>query len=396
MDSKYDVAVIGGGGLQAAAMFEAADRAADLSRWLAIDRSWRPDRRQAVEALGVATAVCDVLNDPEGLRDLTGQATIVANFAGPFYLTGGAVLDACIDTGAHYLDICDDADATLDLLARHERVASAGIRALVGMGSSPGVTNVLARAAVEALDRPAPSVDICWVVDVEDVSNAAIEHFWHIFGQVDGDGHRHPVPAWEDLKTKQVEFPAPIGTRTVIELSHPEPITLPRFLNVAQVRNHGGLTPDDALVVCWALARLGADRPGTVSVDGQEATISVAARALYEQYRERRQPAPYLGGGLVIDVHADGDGYRFSSGDRTSMEESTGTPAAAGILLMLSEEDELPPGVSAPECLAPPAFFSSLGRVSRGSGSLKLRRLEAGQPTDSLRIRDLFATPANA
>lgn len=396
MDKPYDVAVIGGGGLQASAMFEAAVRAVELDRWLAIDRSWRPKRRRAVEALGVATAECDVLNDPEGLRELVGQTGVVANFAGPFYLTGGAVLDACIDIGVHYLDICDDADATLELLARHEAAASAGVRALVGMGSSPGVTNVLARAAVDALRTPAPTVDISWVVDVEDVSDAAVEHFWHIFGQIDGDGSRHPVPAWEDLRTKEVEFPAPIGTRTVIELSHPEPITLPRFLDVAVVRNHGGVTPDDALVVCWALARLGADRPETIDIGGRDTSLSAVARAMYERYRENRRPAGYLGGGLVIDVHVDGDGYRFSSGDRTSMEESTGTPAAAGILLMLSGQDGLAPGVSAPECLNPASFFSSLGRVSRSSGSLKLRRLQSGEPTESLRIRDLFRAPAKA
>lgn len=391
---RTDVVVIGGGGLQAQALFEAAARAGKLSSWTAVDRAWRSDRRQALEGLGVKTETCDILNEPDRLRDIIGAGRVAANCAGPFYRTGAAVLDACIDARTDYVDICDDADATLVLLERDEAARAAGVRALIGMGSSPGVTNVLVRAAVDALGG-ADSVDIAWVVDVEDVGNAAIQHFWHIFALVDQAGVRQPVASWESLSTRSVEFPEPLGTQTLLELSHPEPITVPRFLPVGRVKNFGGIAPDDALYVSWALARIGADGAAEIEIDGVTHAAPDVGVALYSAYRSSRAKTPYLGGGLVIDVHTNGDGYRFASGDSSSMEYATGTPAAAGVRMMLA--GQVPdPGVFAPECLKPADFFPLLGRVSRSSGSLSLHRLVAGAPTDRIRIRDLFSREAAA
>jgi saccharopine dehydrogenase (NAD+, L-lysine-forming) len=386
--------VIGGGGLQAQALLQAAAKGADLTSWVAVDRAWLPERRESVEGLGAGIDTCDLLAEPERLREIVAGARLVINCAGPFYRTGTAVLDACIDGQTDYLDICDDADATLTLLERDEAARSAGVHALIGMGSSPGVTNVLVRAAVDALGR-ADEVDIAWVVDIEDVSNAAIQHFWHIFALVDDEGRRRPVAAWEDLSTRTVDFPTPLGVRTLLELSHPEPLTIPRFLPVGRVRNFGGIAPDDALFVSWALARMGADGAERVVVDGTEHQVPDVAVELYAGYRSRRTTSDYLGGGLHIDVHTGGNGFRFASGDSMSMEESTGTPAAAGALMMLA--GEVPePGVFAPECLDPAAFFRTLGSVSRSSGSLSLHRLVDGAPTERLRIRDLFTPGVQA
>lgn len=389
MSKTAEVLVIGGGGLQAQAMFEAAARAHDLSGWVAADRAWSPERQEAVEAFGVRTVTCDILADAGGLRALVESARLVANFAGPFYRTGGAVIDACIAAGTDYLDICDDADATLDLLERDADAKANGVRALVGMGSSPGVTNVLVRVAVDALGG-ADEVDISWVVDVTDVGKAAVQHFWHIFALVDEDGKRRPVASWETLSKRVVEFPAPLGPCTVLELSHPEPITVPRFLPVQSVRNFGGIAPEDALFVSWALARLGADRSVEIALDGSRHLVPDVAEALYERYRAERDATPYVGGGLVVDVRRDGEGFRFASGDSLSMEESTGTPAAAGILMCLRGEGP-PPGVSAPECLDPARFFPALGSVSRSTGSLALHRVGADGLGERLRIRDLIA-----
>lgn len=392
MTKASDVMVVGAGGLQAQALIEAASRGGEMSRWVAADRAWRPERQQAVEDFGLRVETCDMLAEPDRLRALVGSASLVVNCAGPFYRTGTAALDACIACGTDYLDICDDADATLELLERDDAARSADVRALIGMGSSPGVTNVLVRAAVDSLGG-ADEVEIFWTVDVADVGDAAIQHFWHIFALVDSQGLRQPVAAWENLSTRKVEFPDPLGTCTVLELSHPEPITIPRFLPVKSVRNFGGISPDDALFVSWAIARMGADSSDTVAIDGTRHPIPDVAAALYAAYRERRDQTPYVGGGLVVDVRKGEQGFRFVSADSISMEESTGTPAAAAALLMLDGGGP-EPGVSAPEALDPAAFFPKLGSVSRSTGSLALFRLEEGQPTERLRIRELFSQEA--
>lgn len=386
------VLVIGAGGSQAQAMLEAAARAGAIDGWVAADRSWRNGNRGACEALGMETVELDALEEGDRLRDLAGDVRLVANFAGPYYSTGAAVLEACIEAGCDYIDICDDADATLELLGRDEEARAAGVRALVGMGSSPGVTNVLVRAAVDELGH-ADEVDLSWVVDVADVNAAALQHFWHIFSPVAADGSRAPVPAWDELNLRTASFPPPLGDRLVIELSHPEPITVPRFLDVDLVRNYGSIVPEDTLVVNWALARLGAGggEGAEIELGGAASGIPAVASALYDRYLGTRAPTGYLGGGLVVDVWSGDDGIRFASADELSMEESTGIPAAAGILLMLEGGPEAK-GVIAPECLEPAEFFAALGRTSRGTGSLGACRLANGAEGEKIRIRDLLST----
>lgn len=72
------------------------------------------------------------------------------------------------------------------------------------------------------------------------------------------------------------------------------------------------------------------------------------------------------------------------------MEEATGVPAAAG-LLMLAENQIPEKGVITPEYLDPASFFAALRRVSVGGGGLELHRLVDGAATDRVRIRDLVA-----
>jgi saccharopine dehydrogenase-like NADP-dependent oxidoreductase len=386
------VVVVGAAGVQAQAMLVAAGRAELIEGWTAIDRDWGDEARRACEERGIETVELDLLDDPDRLCELCSGAALVTNFAGPFYRTGAAVLEACIEVHCDYLDICDDADATLAMLARHQEASAAGIRALVGMGSAPGVTNVLVRAAADALGS-ADEVSLSWVVDVADVGAAALQHLWHIFAPVAPDGSHQPVPAWEELNLRTASFPPPLGEHTVIALAHPEPITIPRFLGIETVRSYGSLVPADALVMNWALARAGAggnDEAG-LGNGASRVTIPTVASGLYRNYMETREPTEYLGGGLVVDVWSGEEGIRFASADTISMAESTGVPAAAGIALMLEggPEDH---GVMAPECLDPAEFFPALGRCSRGTGSLGAYRLRGSEQGERIRIRDLLLT----
>ncbi|MFH8657896.1 saccharopine dehydrogenase family protein [Streptomyces afghaniensis] len=384
-ERRWKVVVIGAGGAQAQAMLAGAARGTDVSGWLAVDLRWRPEALAATQALGISTIEEDPLADPGKLRELTASAEIVANFAGPYYRTGTLVLDAAIDTRTHYLDICDDADATLPMLdpVRTAAAEEAGVTALVGMGSSPGTTNILIRAAVDHLG-PVENVDISWTVDVDDVANAALRHFWHCFNLVDPDGTTHPVSTWEDLEQRTVDFPGTVGRQVVVRLAHPEPLTIPRFLPVKSCGNFGAVTPYESMVTAWGLAH--AVDPQRTEVS--EATLD-AAVAVFSHYRDTRPATARLGSGLQIDVHTGGNGLRFASGAPTPMEDATGIPAAAG-LLMLQEGKVRDVGVIAPEVLSPADFFTTLRRVSTGGGGLGLYRLENGKTGERLRIRDLI------
>lgn len=386
---KYDVVVIGAGGAQAQAMLAGAARGIDVSRWLAVDRAWRPETQKTTEELGISTVTIDPLADPTALRELLAQTKVVANLAGPYYRTGMAILDAAIEAKTHYLDICDDADVTLPMLERGGRAREAGVTAVIGMGSSPGTTNILIRAAVDYLG-PVEDVEISWTVDVADLTDAAIRHFWHCFNLVEPDGTTHAVPAWEDLDQREVHFPGTVGTQTVARLAHPEPLTAPRYLPVKRAVNYGAITPMDAMRVAWSLA---------YAVDSHRAASNSErtddAVRVFSAYRDSRPAAPRIGSGLQIDVHTAGNGLRYSSGATTPMEEATGVPAATG-LVMLLEGEITDTGVLAPEALSPSAFFTALRRVSRGGGGLELHRLVDGVPGERVRIRDLINQPAGS
>jgi hypothetical protein len=388
-ERRWKAVVIGAGGAQAQAMLAGAARGTDVSGWLAVDRLWRPEAKAATQALGISTLEQDPLADPGKLRELTADAEIVANFAGPYYRTGTLVLDAAIDTRTHYLDICDDADATLPMLdpARAKAAEEAGVTAVIGMGSSPGTTNVLIRAAVDHLG-PVEHVDISWTVDIDDITNAALRHFWHCFNLVDPDGTAHAVQTWEDLERRTVDFPGTVGSQVVVRLAHPEPLTVPRFLPVKSCGNFGAVTPYESMVTAWGLAH--AVDPQRTEVP--DATLD-AAVGVFSHYRDTRRATTRLGSGLQIDVHTGGNGLRFASGAPTPMEDATGIPAAAG-LLMLQEGKIRDVGVIAPEVLSPAAFFAMLRRVSTGGGGLGLYRLEDGRTGERLRIRDLIRPDA--
>jgi hypothetical protein len=388
---ELDVVVIGAGGARARAALEVIARTATVAGWLAVDRQWRQGEQAAYERLGMRTAVLDLLEEPQRLRQLIAGASLVVNLAGPVYRTGPIVLDACIEVGCDYLDICEDPDATVEMLARDAACRAAGVRALLGMGATPGLSNVLARAGVEWLGG-ADEISVSWIVDVADVDDCTMQQGWRLFAPIDRDGRRGPVPAWEELSLRSAEFPEPFGERLVIALACPWQITVPRFLGVETVRSYGSVVPEESLVVNWALARLGASDEGEGQrLRGSATGVPALASELYGRYQSARKPTDHLGSGLVVDVWSGEEGVRFASADRTGLQESAGVPVATGIALML-EGGPGEPGVIAPECLDPGEFFGYLGRFSRGTGSLGAYRLWGSEEGVRIRIRDLLMT----
>ena len=383
MEAK-GIVVVGAAGSQARAMLGALSRAVDLAGLTAVDRSWSPEAREEVEALGVEVVTGDVLSDAgELLLERRGAVSLLVNMAGPFYVIGTAALQLAIELGADYLDICDDVDATELLLALEPEARRQGIRVLIGMGSAPGTTNILIRTALDALEDPRrAAVELAWTVDRADMTRAAFDHVIHCFATALPEVSE--VPEWDDLNPRHLEFPEPVGRQVIMTLGHPEPLTLPRFTGVGQVTNQGGISPPEYLHLCWALARQ-CDLK-TLQREGVDA-------ALYRQYCsfEKLSQVEQIryGSGLQIDVTIDGNGYRFAGGSDMKMEEATGVPAAAGVLLMLRRA-LAETGVWAPECLRPLAFFEELRRVSLGGGGLHVLVLRDGQPAGRARIRDLL------
>ncbi|MEO1653649.1 MAG: saccharopine dehydrogenase NADP-binding domain-containing protein, partial [Bacteroidota bacterium] len=89
----------------------------------------------------------DVL-DAEGLKNFMAKVDVVVNTTGPFYILGERVAEAAIEAKVGYVDICDDPEPTTRLLELHARAESAGVTLIIGLGCTPGATNLMALSAV--------------------------------------------------------------------------------------------------------------------------------------------------------------------------------------------------------------------------------------------------------
>ena len=79
---------------------------------------------------------------------------VLLNCAGPFAHTAGALMEACLRAGVHYLDIAAELDS-YQLAERHDLgAAKAGVMLMPGSGGSVAMLGSLAARAVERVPTP--------------------------------------------------------------------------------------------------------------------------------------------------------------------------------------------------------------------------------------------------
>jgi short subunit dehydrogenase-like uncharacterized protein len=129
----------------------------------AVRRGLRPvlagRNRAAIEALGAELGCGTVivsLDDRAGLRRALEspsgtQASVVLHCAGPFSATAAPMLQACLEAGAHYLDITGEIDVFESAQALDERARSTGVVMCPGAGFDVVPTDCVAAALKSAL-----------------------------------------------------------------------------------------------------------------------------------------------------------------------------------------------------------------------------------------------------
>jgi saccharopine dehydrogenase-like NADP-dependent oxidoreductase len=90
------------------------------------------------------------LRDHDALVALLSDADACVNAT--VYYTNLDVMEACIAAKTHYTDLGGLFHTTRKQLQLHDRFVEAGISAVLGMGSAPGIPNILARYAADRLD----------------------------------------------------------------------------------------------------------------------------------------------------------------------------------------------------------------------------------------------------
>ena len=304
----------------------------------------------------------------ESIKNAIDGSSVVLNCVGPFYEFGPPILKAVISCRINYVDICDDFDATEKLLAMDEEAKRAGVSALVGMGSSPGLANVLVRFCAESMLDEVEVVDIYHAHGGEDVEGAAVvKHRIHSMEMgipMFLDGKFTTVKLFDE-SGRALEGEADfedVGRYNVYAYPHPETITLPRFLKgVKRVTNLGTVLPPSYAELIKTMVRSGITTEEAIEVQGQKIIPLEFAVAFIISRRDkllREAGLTHPMGCLKIVVKGYKNGkkntYIFStSSSKQGMGQGTGIPAALGAMLMGSDKIK-EKGVLPPEgCVAP-------------------------------------------
>lgn len=197
------------------------------------------------------------VSDPSALVAAMHDTDLVMSCVGPFFRFGVAVLSAAIEAGRSYVDICDDPEPTLAMLELDARARERGISALVGMGITPGVSNLLAVLAARELDETLELVtgwDLAAALPETigpEPSAATLHGVEQLSGHIrvfrDGEFVDEPP-----IDKRVLDVPG-LGRRQAYTIGHPEPVTLPRTFPGLRACRNVFTAPLDTVVALRAL-----------------------------------------------------------------------------------------------------------------------------------------------
>jgi saccharopine dehydrogenase-like NADP-dependent oxidoreductase len=130
--------------------------------------------------------------------------------------------------------------------AEHDKWKHAGITAVIGLGSDPGLSNIICRAVADRLDR-IDRINLYWAatkigpespVLVPPYSISTVLAEYANPSQQFLEGRLQEVPAQAGLET--IELPQPWGRTTFLHSQHSEPLTVPFSEGIAEkgIRDH--------------------------------------------------------------------------------------------------------------------------------------------------------------
>lgn len=244
--------------------------------------SWLSEGRRKVGG-----KCCDV-RDTRSLAELLTSAHVVLNAAD--YAFNLDVMRAALAARVHYADLGGLFHMTRAQYELGSAFAEAGITAVLGIGSTPGITNVLARAAVDQLDR-VERLDVrIGTADVRPTSHGFAPPYslrtildeCSLEPMVYRNGRWSAVPPMSGQEA--VVFPSPVGHVAVMYTLHSEVALFPVSFRAKGLR-HATFKiafPTGFLAQMSLLVDLGLARTDTVEVRaGREASpVAVAPREL--------------------------------------------------------------------------------------------------------------------
>lgn len=191
------------------------------------------------ERFGIDYAQCDV-SDHGRLLEVTGGAGIVINCVQ--YNWNLTIMQACLEAGAHYIDLGGLFHVTRKQFELHDAFRKAGLTAVLGMGSTPGTINVMAGYAASRLDTVSEAHAICACGDFTK-TGAVIGIPYSLLTVMEEhtmdpwilkDGELVSVPAGSGKET--ITFSEPIGAAEAVYCIHSEPAQFARSFKDKGIR----------------------------------------------------------------------------------------------------------------------------------------------------------------
>ena len=397
MNIMTRITVLGGCGAVGSVAVRTLKELPDFDEIIIADINTEGAQTLADELGGECSALEVNAVDPKSIQSAIKGSNVVLNCVGPFYRFGPPILEAVIKSGINYVDVCDDVEPTQALLAMDSKAKKAKISALIGMGSSPGVSNILVRfAATQLLDR-VDSVDIFHAHGGEPVEGAAvIAHRIHAMTSdipMFLEGKERTVQFFDEegiALREEVTFHK-IGTYLCYPYPHPETITLPNYIQCQRVTNKGTVLPNRYFNFIIKLVKLGLTSEEPINVKGTPVIPRDFSIAYIIEEREKILKETKFGkqrgcAKIVVAGQKKGKPHQYvfslwSIGQ--AMGEGTGIPAAIGATLMHRGKIPLK-GVFPPEaCVEPMEFlgvmqeYLKLDTVTGGSSPLLIQSIDA-------------------
>lgn len=192
-----------------------------------------------------------------------------------WYQTNLGVMDVAVRNGVHYTDLGGFFDTCLKQIEQNKKWADAGVNATIGLGSTPGMTNIASRAGADRLDK-VDTIDIyCSWGNTLPVKEAgwpgySIRTVIDEFTQepvmwINGRHEKQPILSGE----KWVVMSEPIGKVKSYYIKHSEPATVGKSLNANNVAFRIGF-PETDLNTFKTLVQLGFASTNPMNVDDAE------------------------------------------------------------------------------------------------------------------------------
>lgn len=295
------------------------------------------------------------------------------------------IFDACLEAGRPYIDLGGLGVVTKEQKKLHEKFVTNGVPAVLGMGSAPGFTNVLAKCCAEHLDK-VEKLNVYWggkYIGPESPVFVAPYNILTLISEyadantqyIDGEAKKMPPLSGAQF----IGLPQPFGRIEFVHTSHSETATIPGAFKDKGVREVTWRLhmPERCDEVMKALMSVGFGDREPVEVNGVDIVPEKFLEALINRNAEKNKdkiPAPAFGEAEDHEIYfAVGEGEKagerakvtsmcYQSPDRLYMEYGdAATSMSASIGAQMLGRGEIKPGVWGPEeCIDTKRFFEEL------------------------------------